>query len=148
MLRDLTTSFSRGDASGPSSANAISRTFTSPSAAGSSTTYEEPSSEEENEQAFEGNSSMTAHTVFASEFLEQAVTSSSLDRKFSLDIRRALASLKRMVHMQNRKGPSHESRFTHQKPIPKGGLSQLPLPPTDIVLSLLREIKGQSAVPA
>lgn len=147
MLRNLTTSLSRADASGPGSVSATPRTYTSPSVVESSTAYEESSFDGENDRAFEGTSSMTAHTVFASEFLEQAVTSTTLTRRLNPDIQNALASLQQMVHMQNRKGVSHESRFVHQKAVPKGGFSQLPLPPTDIVLNLLREIKGESAVP-
>ena len=124
--------------------NSTPQTYTSPSVAESSTIYGEPPAEEENDQAFEGDSSMTAHTVFASEFLEQAVTITSLDRQqLSPDIQNALASLQQMVHIQNRKGISNESRFAHPKQVPKGGISQLPLPPTDIVLKLLRDIKGQ-----
>lgn len=119
MLRNLTTSLSRGDASGPGSVNATARTYTSPSVVESSTAYEEPP-DEENHQAFEGNSSMTAHTVFASEFLERAVTSTSLGRQLSPDIQNALASLQQMVHIQDRKGILHDSRFAHQKPVPKG----------------------------
>lgn len=143
MLRNLTTSLSRGDACGQGPVNASARTHACPSAAESSTAYEELPPDEENDQEFEGNSSMAAHTVFASEFLEQAVTSTSLGRQLSPDIQSALASLKQMVLMQDRKSSSHESRFAHQKPMPKGGFSQLPLPPTDVVLKLLREIKGQ-----
>ncbi|KAH8883201.1 hypothetical protein GQ53DRAFT_732750 [Thozetella sp. PMI_491] len=141
MLRNINTSLSRGDGQAlPQSSTA--RVFTSPSAAESSTVYEEiASSDSDDDQAFEGNSSMTAHTVFASEFLEHAVTSTSLGRQLSPDIQSALASLQQMVHMQHQKGTSHESRFAHQKPLPKGGIKELPLPPSQIVVQLLREIK-------
>ncbi len=86
------------------------------------------SADEDVDQAFEGNSSMAAHTVFASEFLEQAVTSTSLGRQLNPEIQNALASLQQLVRMQNQKGNSHESRFTHQKPIPKGGIRSSPCP--------------------
>lgn len=143
MLRNLTTSLSYGDNPARGSVNATACTSTSPSMAEFSTTHEESTLDEETTQEFEGNSSMTAHAAFASEFLEQAVTNTSLGRPFNPDIQNALASLQQMVYMQNRKDASHESRFVHQKPVPKGGLSQLPLPPTNIVLALLREIKSQ-----
>lgn len=143
MLRNLTTSLVRDDVSGPGSVNSTVRTYTSPSVVESSTASENPPPDEENDQTFEGNSSMTAHTVFANEFLKRAVTSTSLSRQLSPDIQNALASLQQMVHMQDRKGILRESRFTHRRPMPKGGFAQLPLPPTDIVLKLLREIKGQ-----
>lgn len=109
----------------------------------SSTAYVTPSVDEETDGTFEGNSSMTAHTVFASEFMEQAVTSPLFNEKLSHDMRNALASLRQMVQLQRRRQAAHESMFVHQKPIPEGGLNQLPLPPTDIVLRVLREIKGQ-----
>ncbi|EXJ76568.1 uncharacterized protein A1O5_01076 [Cladophialophora psammophila CBS 110553] len=141
MLRNLTTSLNRGDGSASGSASAPIRTYTPPSLAESSSAYEELLADGDNDHAFEGNSSMTAHTVLASEFLEQAVTNTSLSRQLSPNIENALASLRQMVQMQHRKDSSQESTFAHQKPMPKGGLSQLPLPPTDVVLKLLREIK-------
>ncbi|KIX98689.1 uncharacterized protein Z520_05990 [Fonsecaea multimorphosa CBS 102226] len=141
MLRSLTTSLSRGDSSASGYTSSAIRTYTPPSMTESSPTYEEVSLNGENEQTFEGNSSMTAHTAFASEFLEKAVTNTPLSRHLSPNIENALASLRQMVQMQQRKDISQESTFAHQKTIPKGGVSQLPLPPTDVVLKLLREIK-------
>jgi hypothetical protein len=85
---------------------------------------------------------MTAHTVFASNFLEQAVTSTPLGRQLSPDFQNALGSLQRIVHSQNKKSTPYDSKFAHRKPLPKGGFNQLPLPPTEIVLKLLREIKS------
>ncbi|OAP61648.1 hypothetical protein AYL99_03851 [Fonsecaea erecta] len=142
MLRSLTTSLSRGDGSASGYASSAIRTYTPPSIAeSSSTTYDERSPSVDNDHTFEGNSSMTAHTAFASEFLEKAVTNTPLGHQFSPNIENALASLRQMVEMQQRKDISQESAFAHQKPVPKGGLSQLPLPPTDVVLRILREMK-------
>jgi len=90
---------------------------------------------------------MTAHTVLASEYVEHAVTTTPLDQQLSPDIQNALESLRKMVRMQDGKRASHESRFAHQKALPAGGVSRLPLPPTDAVVTLLREIKGQEATP-
>ncbi|KIW29830.1 uncharacterized protein PV07_05617 [Cladophialophora immunda] len=141
MLRNLTTSLHQGENAVSRYSSAAIRTYTPSSMAECSSSYEEGSLNGESEQTFEGNSSMTAHTVFASEFLEQAVTNTPLSRHLSPNIENALASLRQMVQMQHRKDNSQESTFAHQKPIPKGGLSQLPLPPTDVVVKLLREIK-------
>ncbi|KAK6530829.1 hypothetical protein TWF281_007666 [Arthrobotrys megalospora] len=143
MLRELTTSLKRGDTSTPRFDSVI-QNYITPSTAESSalcetTSIHEP---EDNDQAFEGNSSLAAHTTFASEFLEQAVTKTSLSRQFNPAMQNALASLQKMVHLQNRNRDSHESRFGHQKPMPRGGYTQLPLPPADIVLRLLRKIKN------
>lgn len=148
MLRNLATSLHRGDGSAalPSMGGAPPQNYTAPSVADSSTAYDhDVQSDDDVDQAFEGNSSMAAHTVFASEFLEQAVTNNtSLGRQLNPDIQNALASLQQLVKMQNQKGNSHESRFAHQKPVPKGGVKELPLPPTRVVVQLLREIKGIS----
>ena len=84
---------------------------------------------------------MTAHTTFASEFLEHAVTSPSFSQKLTPDMRSALASLRQMVQLQGRQTVSHENKLVHQKPAPRG-LSQLPLPPMELVVKLLRDIKG------
>lgn len=140
-LTVLTTSLTSSATPGQVSATATAPIHTSPSVQ-SSTVYETPSMDGEIHETFEGNSSMTAYTLFASKFLEQAVTSPSFNRKLSLDMENPLASLRQMVQLQGRQGVSHESKFSHQKPAPKG-LGHLPLPPTDIVLRLLREIKSQ-----
>lgn len=144
MLRNLTTSFSRGEA--PRLGSDPTNIDTSPSVAESSTTYEELSHKEDVDQIYEGNSSMNAHAAFAREFLEQAVTNTSLSRQLSPDIQSALVSLQQMVYTHGRKGVSPESRFIHQRPMPRGGFSQLPLPPIDAVLKLIREIKGRVLV--
>ncbi|KAK6337457.1 hypothetical protein TWF730_002856 [Orbilia blumenaviensis] len=142
MLRDLTTSLKRGDICTPRSdasvPNYISPGTTEPSILCGDTPI---AGTEDNDQEFEGNSSLAAHTTFASEFLEQAVTKTSLSRQFNPDMQNALSSLRKMVRMQNRNGDTMESRFTHQKPMPRGGFSKLPLPPADVVLKVLRKIK-------
>ncbi|PWY79718.1 fungal-specific transcription factor domain protein [Aspergillus heteromorphus CBS 117.55] len=93
---------------------------------------------------FEGNSSMAAHSAYASEFLETAVSRSALPMstpKMSM----ALATLKHMVNMQDHKAqsPSREVRFPNQRSIPGSGLRDLTMPPVQVVLSLLRRCKEQ-----
>jgi len=95
--------------------------------------------------AFEGDSSMTAQTVFASEFLENTVTR-TLPPDLAPDMQSALSSLQQIVSMQNRPS-AHESRFANAKPLPKGGLRELPMPPAHVVVAALREAKGGRAVP-
>ncbi|KAK4040384.1 hypothetical protein C8A01DRAFT_46280 [Parachaetomium inaequale] len=89
--------------------------------------------------AFEGDSSMTAQTVFASEFLENTVTR-TLPPDLDPDMQSALCSLQQIVSMQNRPS-AHESRFVNAKPLPKGGLRELPMPPAHVVVAALREAK-------
>ncbi|CAK7211778.1 hypothetical protein SBRCBS47491_001232 [Sporothrix bragantina] len=113
--------------------------------------------------SFEGTSSMTAQTVYASEFVEQAVTgntpmqmdaSTNANRDGALvaqpDMQKALAALRKMAQQQQQqhKGNGHPSRspskqFSRQKPVPRGGICQLPLPPSDVVVKLLRQIRGK-----
>lgn len=93
--------------------------------------------------AFEGDSSMTAQTVFASEFLENTVNR-TLPPGLDPDMKSALSSLQQIVSMQNRPS-AHESRFVNAKPLPKGGIRELPMPPAHVVVAALREVKGCSA---
>jgi hypothetical protein len=90
---------------------------------------------------FEGDSSMTAQTVFASEFLEHTVTR-TLPLDLDPDMQSALSSLQQIVSMQNRPS-AHESRFVNAKPLPKGGIRELPMPPAQVVIAALREVKGR-----
>lgn len=118
--------------------------------------------------AFEGNSSLTAHTVFASEFLEHAVERTSL-RDLDPSMAAALTSLKQIVGLSQRQqgtgggggggmgvgpqgrrgsagassggGGSNDVRFAHQRALPRGGFRELPMPPVQAVIPILREVK-------
>ncbi len=111
--------------------------------------------------SFQGKSSMTAQAAFASDFLEHAVTGTPLmDRAAQPDMHDALAALRAMAQQQQQpgrgrgRGLSADARrslpqkrrlsqhFARRKPLPRGGIAQLPLPPTDVVLLMLREIRG------
>jgi len=98
----------------------------------------------EADSAFEGDSSMAAHSVFASEFLHDAVTRTSF-RMHNPEMESALQSLQQIAAMQKRDS-GHDSRFEHVKPMPKGGFRELPMPPMHVVISLLREVKSESAL--
>lgn len=121
--------------------------------------------------AFEGNSSLTAHTVFASEFLEHAVERTSL-RDLNPSMAAALTSLKQIVGLSQKQqgsggggtggaaaggqrrgssgasnsgagggGSSNDVRFAHQRALPRGGFRELPMPPVQAVIPVLREVK-------
>lgn len=96
--------------------------------------------DDEMDSAFEGNSSMAAQTVFASEFLENAVTQ---DTSLSPSMESALSSLRQIVSMQNRKRTNQDSRFPNAKPMPRGGMRELPMPPSPVVVGILRDIKNE-----
>ena len=91
--------------------------------------------------AFEGDSSMAAQTAFASEFLHKAVGRTSFCVP-NPDMESALQALQQMVAGRQRDGGSLESRFEHVLPIPPGGFRELPKPPTELIVNLLRVLKG------
>lgn len=95
----------------------------------------------DDESALGGDSVLAAHTNFASEFLENAVERTSL-QDVSPEMHEALASLRQLVKLQSRQSISHGPRFPMQQAIPQGGLGQLPLPPMDLVVTLLKRVRG------
>ncbi|PYI07950.1 fungal-specific transcription factor domain protein [Aspergillus sclerotiicarbonarius CBS 121057] len=136
----------RSSAKGPSEpcyhSTPLSRQL-SPSAANYSNT---PAALDQHEStaAFEGNSSLAAHSAYAREFLETAVSRHALQIS-TPKISTALASLRQMVSMQDHQAqsPPREVRFPNQKAIPGSGLRELSLPPVQMVLTILRKYKGQ-----
>ncbi|CAJ2503671.1 Uu.00g110650.m01.CDS01 [Anthostomella pinea] len=106
----------------------------------------------EDADSFEGNSSLAAHTAFASEFLADAVQRTSLRNGGPLNpkIDAALDSLRQLVDMQkNQNRPRSdtdvsflwESRWPSQKHFAHTNLRDLPLPPMAMVVDKLREMK-------
>lgn len=98
----------------------------------------------EDDAAFGGDSGLTAHTAFASEFLEQAVQRTSL-RSPNPKMDAALQNLGQLVEMQKRGSNAHRPRFTLQRNIPPGGVTKLPLPPMATVVELLKQNKCKCA---
>ncbi|KAF3759989.1 hypothetical protein M406DRAFT_95615 [Cryphonectria parasitica EP155] len=94
--------------------------------------------------AFEGHSSLTAHSQFASEFLESAVERTSL-RDVNPNMAAALSSLRQMVGLRGSgsggAGSARDVRFAHQRVLPRGGFRELPMPPVTAVIPILREVK-------
>jgi len=91
--------------------------------------------------AFEGNSSLSAHTAFASELLASAVERTSLGQGHAT-MADALASLKHIVALQQQPNVSAKFTFPHQKPMPRAGFKALPMPPGDVVVKVLRGFRG------
>lgn len=151
MLRDLAVSISNSRSpsvsvteNGPAGL-AVPGPTASPPAGDSSADNMLYGPEDDDASAFEGDSSMTAQTVFASEFLENTVTR-TLPQDLDPDMQSALSSLQQIVSMQNRPS-AHESRFANAKPLPKGGIRELPMPPAHVVVGALREVKGVCRAP-
>ncbi|GLA04363.1 hypothetical protein AnigIFM60653_004412 [Aspergillus niger] len=101
----------------------------------------------ESTPAFEGNSSLAAHSAYAREFLETAVSRSALQMS-TPKISTALASLKQIVNMQDHQAqsPSRQVRFPNQRVIPGSGLRELTMPPAQVVLALLRKCQEHPSI--
>ncbi|KAI1928138.1 hypothetical protein LOZ66_005313 [Ophidiomyces ophidiicola] len=95
---------------------------------------------------FEGESALSTHSVLASAIFEKQMGSSpNIEQNPAM--KQALSSLRDIVETQTRPSPSiHTLRFPSQKPGNKLDLSQLELPPLDVVLSMLRLSKGHYPV--
>ncbi|KAJ3472733.1 hypothetical protein NLG97_g10756 [Lecanicillium saksenae] len=133
LLRNLSTSGVPSDAS-----RIISTPQTGSSGPTCESTADFDSSEEE--AAFGGDSGLTVHTAFASEFLERAVKRTSL-RSTNPKMEAALANLGQLVEMQQSRS-EHRPRFPLQRAVPPGGVSKLPLPPMALVVELLKKNKA------
>ncbi|KAM0323187.1 hypothetical protein ACHAQA_009037 [Verticillium albo-atrum] len=123
-----------------------SRRPTTPSVS-APTTRGEPSSfahdeddEDDETEAFEGDLSLTAHTAFARDFLENAVQRTSLN-DVTPNMQAALLTLRQMVSLQNESSSLRELKFPNQQALPPGGLPDLPMPPMATVVSLLKHQK-------
>ncbi|TDZ30973.1 putative transcriptional regulatory protein [Colletotrichum trifolii] len=95
----------------------------------------------DSDSAFEGDLSLTAHTMFASEFIEDAVQRTSL-HDVPPNIHAALSSLRQIVSMQNKVSSNRDFRFRTQQSLPPGGLPDLPMPPMNAVVALLKHMKS------
>ncbi|KAK5999118.1 hypothetical protein PT974_01507 [Cladobotryum mycophilum] len=95
----------------------------------------------DNESAIGGESGLTVHTTFASEFIERAVKRTSL-RGVNPKMETALTNLRQFVDLQKRPSVAHGPRFPFQQPVPPGGVTKLPMPPMATVVSLLKYVKA------
>jgi hypothetical protein len=146
MLRDLAVSITNSRSPSASVAENGPAGLPGPTAsppAGESADMLYGPEDDDDASAFEGDSSMTAQAVFASEFLESTVTR-TLPHDIDPDMQSALCALQQIVRMQDRPS-AHESRFANAKPLPKGGIRELPMPPAHVVVGALREVKGARA---
>lgn len=135
---------------GPHNAPSSSNARTTPSSGAANIMFDDgddsdDTSSDLGDSTFEGQSSLTAHTVQASEFLEHVVERERWsNHHMNPNMQSALSSLQRIVCLQQHRKKG-DVKFPNQKPLPPGGFKDLPMPPAQIVLGILREIKG--AVP-
>ncbi|KAH8196921.1 hypothetical protein TruAng_008907 [Truncatella angustata] len=98
-------------------------------------------STEEPALLFEGGSSLTAHTNLVSNLVSHTVNQTNLP-ELDRGIQSALSTLRHIVDRQYKKAVGNELGFSNQKPLPRGGLRELPMPPLQVVLQLLRTMKA------
>lgn len=85
---------------------------------------------------------LTSQTAFAQDFLETAVSKTSPDN-LTPNMQLTLSSLRQMVAMQNGFASNLNFKLNLQRPLPPGGLQDLPLPPVKMVASLLKMQKSK-----
>ncbi|KAJ5995096.1 transcriptional regulator family: Fungal Specific TF [Penicillium waksmanii] len=94
---------------------------------------------------FEGGSSLSAHSAYAREFLESAVSHGTPEMFASPKISEALASLKHIVDMQNRRRDGDDQKGTDSSRDSRLGvrcdIHDLEMPPLPIVLEVVRAAK-------
>ncbi|KAJ5176882.1 uncharacterized protein N7482_002759 [Penicillium canariense] len=91
---------------------------------------------------FEGNSSLAAHSAYAREFLESAVSHSTPDMLSSPKIGEALSSLKQIVEMQSkRRGAGSEKGQLASRLGVRRDIRELEMPPLPVALTVLRKVK-------
>lgn len=99
---------------------------------------------------FEGNSSLAAHSVYAREFLESAVSRSTPEVLSSPKISEALSSLRQIVEMQDKRRENDPQRAQFPNQGGKRGdrcdIRELEMPPLSVVLNVLRKVKGMYRV--
>ncbi|RLL94196.1 hypothetical protein CFD26_102964 [Aspergillus turcosus] len=98
--------------------------------------------EHESGTGFEGNSSLAAHSVYASAFLE-TVVSRSAPQVSTPKINAALTALRQIVNMQSHPpgSSSKDVPLPNQKDGRVSNLRDLVMPPMQVVLPILRQIK-------
>ncbi|KAK4158455.1 hypothetical protein C8A00DRAFT_28460 [Chaetomidium leptoderma] len=91
---------------------------------------------------FEGESSLSAHTAFANNLIERAVSTAPLET-FSPDMATTLDALRRLVETQDNESNGHEATYRLARPDPNPGLSldENPMPPIQSVMGVLQLMK-------
>jgi hypothetical protein len=95
--------------------------------------------------AFEGNSSLAAHSAYAKEFLESAVSHSTPEMFSSPKINEALSSLKQIVEMQSKQRDAGTQRGQLSSRLgARCDIRELEMPPLPVVLTVLKKAKGMT----
>ncbi|OHE92818.1 fungal specific transcription factor [Colletotrichum orchidophilum] len=90
----------------------------------------------------EGDSSLAAHSVFATEFLQKVVSTESLQDS-SLDLGETLDALSQIVNALKQPAAAGEMTYPHAKPLTRVRAQGLELPPIEKAVHTIRIAKSQ-----
>ncbi|KAK7425531.1 hypothetical protein QQZ08_007972 [Neonectria magnoliae] len=90
----------------------------------------------------EGDSSLTAQSVFANEFLQKVVRTDSLQDS-SLKMRETLDALSSIVTALRQRTTASEMAYPHARPMQRPPLSGCELPPIEKAVALIRSAKSR-----
>lgn len=99
-----------------------------------------------NSHVVEGESSLAAHSVFANEFLQNAVPIDSLQGA-SLELRDTIDSLHHIVDALKQQTADVEMSYTMANPVPRPALPGVKLPPIQKTIALIRRAKSEYRPP-
>lgn len=91
------------------------------------------------EQVIAGDSSLAAHSAFASEFLQKVVATNSLQAS-SPELCDTLDELSSILTQGD--GAGDELAYPHARPIPRASLPEYEMPPLKNAIALIRMAKG------
>ncbi|KAL2261569.1 hypothetical protein VTK26DRAFT_3876 [Humicola hyalothermophila] len=88
----------------------------------------------------EGDSSMTAHSVFANDLVHKAMGNDSRP-----EIRDRLDTLGRILEAMKRQPAAHEMTYPHARPVPPPAIPSCEMPPIEKTLQVLKLAKSEAA---
>lgn len=117
-----------------------------PSASSTSTPFGHAVQPASDSPVIEAESSLTAHSIFANEFLQNAVGTDSLQGA-SLEMRETLDSLHHIVDALKQQTPATEMIYTMANQTPRPALAGIKLPPIQKTVALVRRYKSRFTLP-
>lgn len=97
----------------------------------------------DNMAEYEGESSFSAHALFATKFLQNAVNSNDYPKEVVQEMTSIVDTLREIIHAQKQQSECPEEVYPCARPRPNdSSLEDLPMPPIDVALSCLWKAKG------
>ncbi|PLB43733.1 hypothetical protein P170DRAFT_369279 [Aspergillus steynii IBT 23096] len=96
----------------------------------------------DNTAEYEGESSFSAHALFATKFLQNVVSSNDYSKEVVQEMTSIVDTLREIIHAQKQQSDCPEELYPYARPRPSdSSLQHLPMPPIDIALSALWKAK-------